>query len=120
MIYVLGKIAAKGLKKASTSSFVKGAIKDAEQFFSKWRIHHGELVDSSRRRGLKLVGRDRDRGASSAIISAVCSNWTRWLKACGDISEELELPRPRINELMKTLSNYKFSGLGSGWENCFS
>ena len=120
VIYILGKITAVGVKKASSSSFMTGAMKDAEQFFSKWRIHQGELVDASRKRGLKLIGRDRDRGASSAIIPAVCSNWIRWLKACKDLSEELLTPRPRIDVLMKTLSNYKFPGLGSGWENCFS
>ena len=116
VLYVVGKvIAANGDKHgASAGALMKSALKDARHFFRNWRMQGGELV-AANRGGLQLIGRDRDRGASSKILAGLFARWHVWLEACKELWEELKKPRPRMDQLIKILSQYSFPGLGSGW-----
>ena len=115
MLYIVGKIIANGGKYgASAGAFMKSALKDARHFFRNWRMQGGELV-AANRGGLQLIGRDRDRGASSKILAGLFARWHVWLEACKELWEELKKPRPRMDQLIKILSQYSFPGLGSGW-----
>ena len=89
---------------AVTDHVIRAAYKSTVKLFSPFKVLRGDLVPA-KAGGLKVVGRDKDRGWSSKRLLLLLQERVAWRKVCGTIASALEENTISVAAIMGSLED---------------